>query len=142
GEKTAAKLIAQYGSVENLLAHTTGLKGKLRENLEKYRDQALLSKRLATINRHAPVEANLERLKLRPPNENQLKQLLSEFEFNSIGRRLFGDDFKAGRGFAAPGGAQAPPNESATQPEQAVADEPAPAAVVEEKSPVRAELKT
>src|SRR6185437_4132420 len=46
GEKTAGKLISQYGSVENLLAHTTELKGRLRENLEKSREQALLSKRL------------------------------------------------------------------------------------------------
>src|SRR5204862_4934543 len=84
GEKTAAKLIAQYGSVENLLAHTAELKGKLRENLEQHRDQALLSKRLATINCNTPVDVNLENLKLRPPNEKPLKQLLVEFEFNSI----------------------------------------------------------
>src|SRR6266496_1910267 len=92
GEKTASKLIAQYDSVENLFAHTAELKGKLRENLEQHRDQALLSKRLATIDRTVPIDANLENLKLRPPNENRLKQLLIEFEFNSIGRRLFGDD--------------------------------------------------
>src|SRR5206468_718877 len=102
GEKTASKLIAQYGSVENLLAHTGELKGKLRENLEKYRDQALLSKRLATINCDAPIEIELDSLKLRLPDEDKLKQLLIEFEFNSIGRRLFGEEFKAGRGFGAP----------------------------------------
>src|SRR6267378_670915 len=50
GEKTASKLIAQYGTVENLLAHTSELKGKLHENVEQHREQALLSKRLATIN--------------------------------------------------------------------------------------------
>ena len=98
GEKTASKLIAQYGSVENLLAHTAELKGKQRENLEHYRDQALLSKRLATINLAVPLEVRLEALKLRPADEEAVKQLLVEFEFNAIGRRLFGDDFKAGRG--------------------------------------------
>src|SRR5439155_22737533 len=102
GEKTASKLIAQYGSVENLTAHTGQLKGKLRENLEKYRDQALLSKRLATINCETPIEVDLDSLKLRLPDEDKLKQLLIEFEFNSIGRRLFGEEFKAGRGFGAP----------------------------------------
>src|SRR5580765_3978549 len=99
GEKTASKLISQYGSIENLLAHTGELKGKLRENLEQYRDQALLSKRLATINCQTPIEVDLESLKLRLPDEDKLKQLLIEFEFNSIGRRLFGEAFKAGRGF-------------------------------------------
>src|SRR5256712_5922744 len=100
GEKTAIKLIAQYGSVERLVSHTSELKGKLRENVEQHRDQAFLSKRLATINCEVPIDIDLESLKLRPPNEPALKQLLIEFEFNSIGRRLFGDDFKAGRGFA------------------------------------------
>src|SRR5207244_4207685 len=74
GEKTASKLIAQYRSVENLLARTTELKGKLRENLEQHRDHALLSKRLATINCRVPIEVDLEKLKLRPPNEATLKQ--------------------------------------------------------------------
>ncbi|EEF62774.1 DNA polymerase I [Pedosphaera parvula] len=99
GEKTAAKLIAQYGSVENLLAHTAELKGKLKENLEAHREQALLSKRLATINCEAPCSVTLEGLEVKKCNEEALKNLFVEFEFNSIGRRLFGDDYKAGRGF-------------------------------------------
>src|SRR6185437_4399208 len=99
GEKTASKLIAQYGSVENLLAHTTELKGRLRENLEKSREQALLSKRLATINCEVPIDVSPDALKRRPPNHEQLRQLVVEFEFNSLGRRLFGEDFKAGRGY-------------------------------------------
>jgi DNA polymerase-1 len=99
GEKTASKLIAEYGSVENLLAHTADLKGKLKENLQTYREQALLSKRLATININSPCNAALDELKLRDPDNDALKQLFIEFEFNSLGRRLLGDDFKAGRGF-------------------------------------------
>ncbi len=102
GEKTAAQLIAQYGSVENLLAHTNELKGKLKETLETYREQALLSKRLGTILCDAPCPIDLEQLRVREPNQEQLKSLLIEFEFNSIGRRLFGGDFKAGRGFGLP----------------------------------------
>ncbi len=100
GEKTASKLIAQYGSVENLLAHTAELKGKLKENLEAHRETALLSKRLATINCEAPCPLALEELIIQPRDDDKLKSLFVEFEFNSIGRRLFGEDFKAGRGFA------------------------------------------
>ncbi|MDB6066024.1 MAG: polymerase [Pedosphaera sp.] len=99
GEKTAAKLISQYGTVENLLSHTGELKGKLKENLEANRDQAMLSKKLATIICDAPCPIDIEALKVREPDYEKLKQLLMEFEFNSLGRRLFGEDFKAGRGF-------------------------------------------
>ena len=102
GEKTAAKLIAQYGSVENLLAHTGELKGKLKENLVTFREQALLSKRLATIICDAPCPISLDELKIRERNDEQVKQLMAEFEFNSLGRRLFGENFRAGRGFEAP----------------------------------------
>ncbi|HZQ46495.1 MAG TPA: DNA polymerase I [Verrucomicrobiae bacterium] len=102
GEKTAIKLIAQYGTVENLLAHTGELKGKLKENLEAHREQALLSKRLATINCDSPCPIKIDDLAIRKPNDEELKRLFVEFEFNSLGRRLFGEDFKAGRGFEAP----------------------------------------
>src|SRR5262249_44153752 len=76
GEKTAMKLIGQYHTVENLLAHTAELKGKMQENVEKNRDVALLSKRLATIIRDAPCDIPIEELKLRPPDEEALKRLL------------------------------------------------------------------
>ncbi len=102
GEKTAIKLIGQFGTVENLLARTGEITGKLKENLEKNRDIALLSKRLATILCDAPCPVDLEALKVQPFDEEKLKALLGEFEFNSIGRRLFGEDFKAGRGFQEP----------------------------------------
>jgi DNA polymerase-1 len=99
GEKTAIKLVTQFGTVENLLAHTGELSGRVKENLEKFREDALLSKRLATIDCNAPCEVDLASLELRPFNGEKLTALLIEFEFNSLGRRLFGDDFKAGRGF-------------------------------------------
>jgi DNA polymerase-1 len=102
GEKTAIKLVAEFGTVENLLARATELKGRVRESLETHREQALLSKRLVTILCDAPCPVNLDALKLRPPDEQQLKDLFVEFEFNSIGRRLFGEDFKAGRGYSPP----------------------------------------
>jgi DNA polymerase-1 len=102
GEKTASKLIGQYGTVENLLARTSELKGKLKEALETHRDNALLSKRLATINCESPCDTDLEGLKLHPMNEEAVKQLCIEFEFNSIGKRLFGESFRAGRGGYTP----------------------------------------
>jgi DNA polymerase I len=99
GEKTATKLIAQFGSVENLLAKTSELKGKLKENIETHRDAALLSKKLVTLDCNSPCEYKLDELKLRPPDEPKVKDMLIEWEFNSIGKRLFGEDFKAGRGY-------------------------------------------
>ncbi|HWH68550.1 MAG TPA: 5'-3' exonuclease H3TH domain-containing protein, partial [Candidatus Sulfotelmatobacter sp.] len=99
GEKTAIKLIGQFGTVENVLAHSGDLSGRVKESLEKNRDQALLSKRLATINCDTPCLVPLESLKVSAPNTEKLTELLVEFEFNSIGRRLFGEQFKTGRGF-------------------------------------------
>ena len=102
GEKTAIKLIGEYGTVENLLAHTSQLKGKLKESLEAHREDALLSRRLVTINCDSPCPIELEDLKVQPWDEEKLKSMFAEFEFNSIGKRLFGDNFKAGRGYQPP----------------------------------------
>jgi DNA polymerase-1 len=98
GEKTAQKLIAQYDSLENALDHAAEQKGKLRESLEKFRDQALLSKRLATIDVNVPLPFEPEKLRIGPRDEETLRALFAELEFNTLGRRLFGDSFKAGRG--------------------------------------------
>src|SRR6266568_3632029 len=114
GEKTAMKLIGQYHSVENLLAHTGELTGRVKETLETHREQALLSKRLVTIPCDAPCPIALEKLKVQPPAETRLKRLLVEFEFNSIGRRLFGEEFKAGRGFQPPAAQAAQPGGRST----------------------------
>jgi DNA polymerase I len=99
GEKTAIKLIGQFGSVEDLLKRAGELSGRAKETLEKNRDVALLSKRLATILCDAPCAVDLEALRVQSMDADRVKALLIEFEFNSIGRRLFGEDFKAGRGF-------------------------------------------
>jgi len=102
GEKTAVKLIGQYGSLDNLLAHVSELTGRVKQTLETNREQALLSRRLATIICDAPFEVAWEVLQVLPPDQEKLEGLLVEFEFNSIGRRLFGKDFKAGRGGGSP----------------------------------------
>ena len=115
GPKTAQKLIAQYDTLENALDHFAEQKGKLKESLEKFRDQALLSKRLATIDVNVPLPFEPEKLRVGPRDEPTLKALLAEFEFNAIGRRLFGEDFKAGRcgvsAVAAAGPAAVPSSE-------------------------------
>ena len=100
GEKTASKLVAQFGSVENLLAHAEELTGRLKDNLAQHRETALLSKRLATIICDVPCPVDLAALAVQPYDADRLKALLIEFEFNAIGKRLFGDDFRAGRGFS------------------------------------------
>ncbi|MCZ6634966.1 MAG: DNA polymerase I [bacterium] len=95
GQKTAQKLIAEYGSMENLLDHVEERKGKQRENLETFREQALLSKELVTIERNVPLEVGLDDLKVKARDEAKLKALFVELEFHTMGKRLFGDDFDA-----------------------------------------------
>jgi DNA polymerase I len=109
GEKTATALIQQFGSVENLLANTDQLKGKQKEKLETSKDDALLSKKLATIFVDAPYDAQVADLILKPHNDEALKAFFTEYEFNALGRRLYGDDFKAGRGRKT--AAEAAPND-------------------------------
>jgi DNA polymerase-1 len=100
GEKTAMKLIGQYGTIESLLARAGELKGRQKEMLEQHAELARISKRLATILCDAPCPVDLEELKLQKADDQALKALFLEFEFNSIGRRIFGDEFRAGRGFS------------------------------------------
>lgn len=101
GQKTGAKLLHQFGSIENILANTDQLKGKQKENLENFADQARISKKLATIWVDSPVDVSIEELKLNEPNPEILKPLFVEMEFNALGKRLFGDTFIAGRGQGA-----------------------------------------
>ena len=117
GPKTAQKLLTQYGTLENALDHFAEQKGKLKESLEKFRDQALLSKRLATIDVNVPIPFEREVLRIGPRDEPALRALLTEFEFNNIGRRIFGEDFKAGRGGTSlPGGSAAGPTLTSPTP--------------------------
>jgi DNA polymerase-1 len=143
GEKTAMKLIAQYGTVENLLAHTGELTGRVKQTLETNREQALLSKRLATIICDVPCPVELEALEVQPPDEEKLKGLLVEFEFNSIGRRLFGEDFKAGRGADSPKAPKTPPGDKVIEQLVLVSETEGGAAKPKAKpAPTAANLKT
>lgn len=93
GEKTAKKLIKEYGSLENLLKNASDLKGKLRENVENNVEQALVSKMLATIILDVPIDVEDEDLELSEPDKEKLKALFAELEFRTMGRRILGDDF-------------------------------------------------
>src|ERR1700712_5021524 len=93
GEKTAKLLIKQYGSVENIIAHSHELKGKMRENVEQYAEQGLMSKRLATINLNSPVELDEAGLEICAPSKDLLEPLFADLEFRTLGRRVFGEDF-------------------------------------------------
>ncbi|MBL6766429.1 MAG: DNA polymerase I, partial [Verrucomicrobiae bacterium] len=101
GPKTAQKLIEQFDTLENLLASTSQLKGKQKERLEEFKEQALLSRELARIIIDAPITATFDDLEISGRNEDALKELCTEFEFNSIGKRLLGGAFKAGHGSPA-----------------------------------------
>ncbi len=89
GPKTAQKLIAEFGSIENLLANTAKLKGKQKENIETHADSAILSKDLATIITDVPVEVTWDDLVLSPRDDEAVKALFTEFEFRSLTKRLF-----------------------------------------------------
>jgi DNA polymerase-1 len=93
GEKTAKLLIKQYGSVEEIIAHSHELKGKLKENVETFAEQGLMSKKLATINLNSPVELDEAGLEMCDPSKELLEPLFAELEFRTLGRRVFGDDF-------------------------------------------------
>jgi DNA polymerase-1 len=95
GPKTAQKLIAKYGTVENLLQHTDELKGKQKERVEENAEQALLSKRLVTIQLDVPCDVEWKRLTWKSFDKEALKALFIELEFDALGRRVFGKSFSS-----------------------------------------------
>ena len=88
GEKTAVKLIDEFGSIEQLLARSSEIKGKLREKVEEHVDDIKMSYFLATIKTDVPIELDMESLKLVEPNEDELGKLLLELEMKSFADRV------------------------------------------------------
>ena len=84
GQKGAAKLLADYGSLDGVLEHLDDLKGRQRKSLEEHRDQALLSRELAAIDRNVPLELGLDDLAVVPPEPAELNGLYRELEFYSL----------------------------------------------------------
>lgn len=93
GEKTAKKLIKQYGSVENIIANSHELKGKQKENVENFGEQGMLSKKLATIILDVPIDLEIDEFIVEEPSKEALEPLFAELEFRTLGRRVFGNDF-------------------------------------------------
>jgi len=92
GPKTASTLLKKYGSMENLYEHTHELKGKLREKVEDNKDQAFVSKMLATIITDVPVEFNPDKLVVEDPDKEKIKELFNSLEFRTMYRRVLGED--------------------------------------------------
>ena len=90
GEKTAQKLIAEYDTIENLLAHADEIKGKLGEKIRENGDKAILSKHLATIDIKVPVPFDAEDLTVCPPNTEKIIALFDELEFKTLRQRVLG----------------------------------------------------
>ena len=93
GEKTAAKFLAEYGTLENTLANADKIKGAMGEKVKKGKEMAILSKKLATIITNVPVEFHEEDFRLKEWNKEKLKEVFAELEFRTLGKRLLGEDF-------------------------------------------------
>ena len=88
GEKTAIKLISEFGSIENLIASTDKLKGAIKKKVEENINQIKFSKFLATIKIDVPIELNLDELKYEEPNEEELEKIFAELEFKSLTNKI------------------------------------------------------
>ena len=84
GEKTAAKLINQFGNIDNMLQHTNEIKGKLREKVENAVEDIKMSKFLATIRTDVPMQLDLDELKVEQPDESKLRTIFEELEFRTL----------------------------------------------------------
>lgn len=88
GEKTAAKLINEFGSIENLLENTDKLKGAIKKKVEENREQIVFSKFLATIKTDVPIPLDLDSLAVADPDEDELRKIFDELEFKSFANKF------------------------------------------------------
>lgn len=102
GEKTAIQLIKDFGSIENLIANTAQLKGKLKEKVENNSQMAIQSKRLATIILDCPIELEEEKLAIKEVNKPVLSELFRELEFRRIAQIVTGEDIGGSEKLPAP----------------------------------------
>lgn len=100
GEKTAAKLLAEYGTLENVLADAENIKGALGEKIRIGKDLAIMSKKLATIITNVPVEFHEEEFRIKECNKEELEQIFTELEFKTLGKRILGESFSIFNGTA------------------------------------------
>ena len=102
GEKTAAKLLAEYGTLENVIASADGIKGALGEKIRRGKESAIMSKKLATIITNVPVEFHEEDFRLKDWNRDALRDVFTELEFRTAAKRILGEEI------LTPGAQQAP----------------------------------
>ncbi len=95
GEKTAAKLLAQYETLENVLADADNIKGALGEKIRNGKELAIMSKKLATIILDVPCEFHEENFRLKEFNKTALEEVFTELEFKTLGKRILGENFNA-----------------------------------------------
>jgi DNA polymerase I len=93
GEKTAAKLLAQYGALENVLADAENIKGALGEKIRAGKEMAILSKKLATIITDVPCQFHEEDFRIKDYDINTLREIFTELEFKTLGKRILGDEY-------------------------------------------------
>lgn len=93
GEKTAAKLLAEYDTIENVLKNAEKIKGALGEKIKNGKEDAILSKKLATIITNVPVKFHEEDFKIKEWDKEKLKEVFAELEFRTLGKRVLGEDF-------------------------------------------------
>ncbi|RYE24167.1 MAG: DNA polymerase I [Sphingobacteriales bacterium] len=93
GEKTAAKLLAEFDNLENILANADSIKGALGEKVRNGKELAIMSKKLATIITNVPVSFHEEDFRVKEWNKEALTEVFGELEFRALGKRLLGDDF-------------------------------------------------
>ncbi len=98
GPKTAAKLLEQYSSIENLIEHADELKGKQQERVKEFSEQAILSKKLATINVEAPIQFDAEKFIIEEPDREKLAEIFRELEFRTLAEQILGEPEKAQQG--------------------------------------------
>lgn len=95
GEKTAAKLLKEFDTLENILANADTIKGALGEKVRNGKELAIMSKKLATIITDVPVEFHEEDYRLKEWNKEALVEVFTELEFKTLGKRILGDEFNA-----------------------------------------------
>jgi DNA polymerase I len=106
GEKTAAKLLAEFGTLENIIANADNIKGALGEKVRNGKDSAIMSKKLATIITDVPVEFHEEDFKLKAWNKDALKEVFAELEFRTFAKRVLGEELPANTNVTAAVGVQ------------------------------------
>ncbi len=95
GEKTAKKLIQQFGTIENMFENTEQIAGKLREKVEQGKESAIISKKLATIITDLPVELDENDVMIEAPNVERIRELFAELEFRKLTKRVLGEELNS-----------------------------------------------